>query len=296
MRAVAAPRLREANVVADRDDRDVVRGLADERVALRVGVRRLARIAIEVIGRDVEEDADRRAERLDALHLEARHLEDDDVERLVGVRRERLAEVAADERASCPARSRSSPTSDVVVLFPFVPPIATMGAGLRERLHRELDLAPDRERPAAPAASSAGNDRNARRDDDEIGLGEPRLGVTAEDERDALASRARRLGGAASRGFASVPTTCAPRATRADGTRRCRSCRARRRPRACPSRRARRSPQLQAREAHEREEDGDDPEANDDLRLGPALLFVVMMDRRHQEDALAGQLEARRPA
>ena len=36
---------------------------------------------------------------------------------------------------------------------------------------------------------------------------------------------------------------------------------------------------------------GDDPEAHDHLRLGPALELVVMMDRRHAEDALAGELE-----
>src|SRR5579872_5696587 len=51
------------------------------------------------------------------------------------------------------------------------------------------------------------------------------------------------------------------------------------------------SPQLQGREADHGENEGDDPEAHDDLRLGPAELLEMMMDRRHFEDALAGHLE-----
>src|SRR5271167_5120481 len=50
-------------------------------------------------------------------------------------------------------------------------------------------------------------------------------------------------------------------------------------------------PQLQGREPSQRQHDRDDPEANDDLRLGPAELLEMMMDRRHLEDALAGELE-----
>src|SRR5208282_6137771 len=50
-------------------------------------------------------------------------------------------------------------------------------------------------------------------------------------------------------------------------------------------------PQLQGREPRQREHDRDNPEANDDLRLGPAELLEMMVDRRHLEDALAGELE-----
>src|SRR5688500_18138873 len=50
-------------------------------------------------------------------------------------------------------------------------------------------------------------------------------------------------------------------------------------------------PELHGGERHEREQDGDDPEPDDDARLGPALLLVVVVDRRHQEDALLEQLE-----
>ena len=44
-------------------------------------------------------------------------------------------------------------------------------------------------------------------------------------------------------------------------------------------------------EADQRQHDGDDPEADHDLRLGPAQLLEMVVDRRHQEDALAGALE-----
>src|SRR5476651_2121181 len=52
-----------------------------------------------------------------------------------------------------------------------------------------------------------------------------------------------------------------------------------------------RSPQLQGGEADHRQDGGDDPEAEHDGGLGPALLLEVMMQRRHAEDALAGPLE-----
>src|SRR6185437_10767613 len=45
-----------------------------------------------------------------------------------------------------------------------------------------------------------------------------------------------------------------------------------------------RSPQLQGGEAHHREDGGNDPEAEDDGRLGPTLLLEVMVQRRHAED------------
>src|SRR5262245_50026758 len=50
-------------------------------------------------------------------------------------------------------------------------------------------------------------------------------------------------------------------------------------------------PQLQRGEPCEREHDRDDPETDHDLRLGPALLLEVMMQWRHLEHALAGELE-----
>src|SRR6266436_1104919 len=51
------------------------------------------------------------------------------------------------------------------------------------------------------------------------------------------------------------------------------------------------SPQLQGGEAGQRQHHRDDPEPDHDLRFGPALLFEMMMQRRHPEHALAGELE-----
>src|ERR1700733_11129079 len=49
-------------------------------------------------------------------------------------------------------------------------------------------------------------------------------------------------------------------------------------------------PQFQGRQPRQREHDRDDPETNDDLRLGPAELLEMMMDRRHPKHALTGEL------
>src|SRR5665213_947327 len=51
------------------------------------------------------------------------------------------------------------------------------------------------------------------------------------------------------------------------------------------------SPEFQRRQADERQQHGNDPEADHDLRLGPAERLEMMMNRCHAEDALAGQLE-----
>src|SRR5712664_2144374 len=51
------------------------------------------------------------------------------------------------------------------------------------------------------------------------------------------------------------------------------------------------SPQLQGGEAGQRQHHRDDPEPDHDLRFGPALLLKMVMDRRHPEHALAGELE-----
>src|SRR5688572_5449732 len=51
------------------------------------------------------------------------------------------------------------------------------------------------------------------------------------------------------------------------------------------------SPQLQGCEAKQGQHHRHDPEADHDGGLGPAQLLVMMMDRGHAEDALAGELE-----
>src|SRR3954463_2463641 len=62
-------------------------------------------------------------------------------------------------------------------------------------------------------------------------------------------------------------------------------------PRGAPSYATRRSPQLQRGESSECQHDRDDPEADHDLRFGPAQLLEMVVDRRHAKHALAGELE-----
>src|ERR1043165_10231796 len=50
---------------------------------------------------------------------------------------------------------------------------------------------------------------------------------------------------------------------------------------------ARASSELERREAEQDEHHGDDPEAHHDLALLPSLELVVVVQRRHAEDALA---------
>src|SRR5437868_5563510 len=52
-----------------------------------------------------------------------------------------------------------------------------------------------------------------------------------------------------------------------------------------------RSSQLQGGETEQREDDREDHEPRDDLRLAPADELEVVVQRRHSEDALAGELE-----
>src|SRR6266436_9319068 len=51
----------------------------------------------------------------------------------------------------------------------------------------------------------------------------------------------------------------------------------------CP----RNSPQLQSRQTEQDQHHGDDPEPHDDLRLLPPRELVVVMKRRHSENAFA---------
>src|SRR5216683_4455323 len=48
------------------------------------------------------------------------------------------------------------------------------------------------------------------------------------------------------------------------------------------------SPEFQGGEAGHRQDRGDDPEAEDDRRFGPALLLEMVMQRRHAKDATTG--------
>src|SRR5690606_13528978 len=51
------------------------------------------------------------------------------------------------------------------------------------------------------------------------------------------------------------------------------------------------STQFQGGQTDQHEDHRDDPEAHDDARFGPAFEFEVVVDRRHAEHPLAGQLE-----
>src|SRR4030042_5971492 len=44
------------------------------------------------------------------------------------------------------------------------------------------------------------------------------------------------------------------------------------------------SPQLQRADCHQRQQDGDDPEADDHLGFGPALELEMVVERGHPED------------
>ena len=52
-------------------------------------------------------------------------------------------------------------------------------------------------------------------------------------------------------------------------------------------------PQFQRGKPGDRQDPGDDPEADDDRRLFPAFLFEVMVERCHAEHAASRHLKAR---
>src|SRR4051812_2026547 len=86
-------------VIALRDQRDVALGLADESVALGVGVVLKRRVTIEVVFGNVEQDADFGLEAVRALQLKARALQEGGVEAAPADRlRSGRSQVAADER------------------------------------------------------------------------------------------------------------------------------------------------------------------------------------------------------
>ena len=194
------------------------------------------------------------------------------------------------------SRAKSAPASAVVVLFPFVPVMATMRAPSRKRA--ASSTSPQTGTPRARAAPSSGIEsgtpgdtttRSARsksepvvpaerapdREPVERGerAGEILRGATVGDgDRGPLARAEPRGGDAALRepDHGDLP--------------------------ALELRCAHVPPQLDRHERDEREHDGEDPEADDDLGLRPALQLEVVVDRRHPEDALAGRAERTRPA
>src|SRR5579862_491668 len=182
-----------------------------------------------------------------------------------------------------PARASARPTSVVVVLLPFVPVMATTGHdSMRKASSISLHTGIPRRTAAASSAASRGT---------------PGLGTTRS------MSRSRSGPSSPSRSSTPAGTRGAPLAAgRASATRtrapRCASAAAtaspvRRKPttRTCRPGSIAASAELQRREREQRTDDRDDPEADDDLRLGPAEELEVVVDRRHAEDALPPQLE-----
>lgn len=90
----SAARLTLAQRVTDGEDRPVLFGLLDERIALGVRVFIDVRIAIEVIIGHVQESTYSRVKPMDVLELKTRHLENDDVKDLVGVIGQGLTEIS----------------------------------------------------------------------------------------------------------------------------------------------------------------------------------------------------------
>ena len=158
---VTAPRLPLAHRVPDGDDGKVFGGLPGESVPLRVRVGVDPVVAIEMVVRHVEEDRDPRAKCVHALHLEARDLEDDGVPGLVRVRRERFAEIPADEGAERHDLQDGADDRRRGALS-VRPADGHDRRFVRQRADRELDLADDRGPSRRSAACELGKRRHAR--------------------------------------------------------------------------------------------------------------------------------------
>ena len=291
-RCRAAPQLGvdgARGLVVDADHGAVAGPLAGEDVLLGGDIARHVAMAVDMVGRDVEPHRDMGAEGLAAARAGRT------TARAHRCRRRRAARDRARRGRYC-RRPRSArrpsariwPISAVVVDLPLVPVMPTnracrLGAG--QQLDVADDLACRRRAPRRPPDAAWEGVRDARAD----------------------APAPRRATSRCAAGSASVHARPPPRLAR---RRRCRPRRRSRSPaafrartvarpeRASPSttndeplRTARsiiRSPQLQGGEAGHRQDGGDDPEADDDGRLGPALLLEMMVQRRHAEDAPAG--------
>src|SRR5579862_9892034 len=137
-RTPATPRL---GIVAVHDC-PVVRALRREEPRLRVAVLGERAVAVQVVGRHVEEAPDPRPEALHPFELEARHLDDRDLGRVVERGDQRRAEVAAGEGPAAGARKREADERRGRALA-----VRTRDGDHRTRQHAEgeLDLAPHRD-------------------------------------------------------------------------------------------------------------------------------------------------------
>jgi hypothetical protein len=158
-------------------DRVVVRLLRREDPRLRLAVLGERPVAVQVIGRDVQETRDARPEALDPLELEARHLRDRDLRGDVHGGDQRHAEVPARERAPSRALEREADEARRRAL-PVRPGDGHDRAG--EQLEGELDLAADGDAATHGSGEERRVARHAGARHDEIDAGEEPRAVVAE--------------------------------------------------------------------------------------------------------------------
>ena len=193
-----------------------------------------------------------------------------------------------------PPRRHMAPASAVTVVLPLVPVMASTCAlrgvaAVAQRLGEQFDIADHRHAARRRARAPAARQRHARADRDQIDAVEQLRRRRRRSRSSACGTLAR------SRRAAAAPRACRRRA-------RARPARASQRaidspvsPR--PSTRRVLPFSSMAHNLHQRsfsvdrpeqhQHHGDDPEAHHDLRLLPALQLVVVVQRRHAEDALA---------
>src|SRR6185503_1644435 len=181
-------------------------------------------------------------------------------------------------------------TSDVVVLLPLVPPTATMGASAKREANSS---SPITSTPAERASARTGRGGTPGETTTMCARVRRFTGCPPASTRTPLSARAHASADSLSRGAESLATTAAPRARASSAA-------------AIPLSPSptittvlpdkfvisldlrfalARSAKFHGRKAHQREQNGNDPEADDDFRLGPAFLFEVVVNRCHQKNA-----------
>ena len=270
--------------IVDADHRQVAGCLAVEDRALRRGIAGHVAMAIDMVGAEVEHRRRIEAERGESLQHVGGHFQH--VDAVVWQQRQRQrggAEIAArrDGHAGAVQDVRQQRGGGGFAVGAGDAGEARARAGAAHRLEQQFHVGQDRHAgrdaplppPDAAAAAGAGcrataparRTRNRRRTDRAAARRRPR--------------RARRR-------HRPRPTTSAPIARRARAPAG-RSCPAPPRRSACRRTESagKRSSDLQRRQADQRQDHRDDPEADDDGRLGPALLLEMVVQRRHQEHA-----------
>src|SRR3990167_840689 len=188
-----------------------------------------------------------------------------------------------------PAAAAISPTRVVTVLFALEPVMAMIGA---LALRANNSISPDIFTPRAAACCNAGVAR-AKPGLTSSSLARQRNATSSSPQRKSTCGNSARKV-ASSGGLARLSATAKGRPWRA--RKRTRDMPLLPRPTTMRKwsdaiRLIQSSAQFQGGKADQHQNHGDDPEAHDHARLRPAFQFKVVMDRRHAEHALAGQLE-----